>query len=86
MNPEGKEASEPSKFLMFSEPDITALLQVWTGGDKAALDALMPWILGELKKIAHAYLASEPHGRTLQTTAGKRVLSAPGQGAAAQLG
>lgn len=51
------------------EPDITRLLEAWTGGDRAALDALMPSVLDGMKRIAAAYLAREPHARTLQTTA-----------------
>lgn len=50
-------------------PDITQLLEAWTGGDRAALDALMPSVIDELKRIAGSYLAREPHARTLQTTA-----------------
>jgi len=53
---------------MDSGPDITELLEAWTGGDRAALDALMPSVIDELKRIATAYLADEPHARTLQTT------------------
>jgi RNA polymerase sigma factor (TIGR02999 family) len=50
-------------------PDITQLLEAWTGGNRAALDALTPSVIDELKRIAGAYLAREPHARTLQTTA-----------------
>lgn len=50
-------------------PDITELLAAWTGGDREALDALMPCVIDELKRIAGKYLANEPHARTLQTTA-----------------
>src|SRR3954471_21373494 len=50
-------------------PDITQLLAAWTGGDRAALDALMPSVFDELKRIAGAYLAREPYPRTLQATA-----------------
>jgi RNA polymerase sigma factor (TIGR02999 family) len=50
-------------------PDITQLLEAWTGGNRAALDALMPSVIGELKRIAGSYLAREPHARTLQATA-----------------
>jgi RNA polymerase sigma factor (TIGR02999 family) len=50
-------------------PDITQLLVAWTGGDRAALDALMPSVVDELKRIARKYLAHEPHARTLQATA-----------------
>ena len=54
---------------MVPSPDITQLLEAWTGGNRAALDALMPSVIDELKRIAGAYLAREPHARTLQTTA-----------------
>jgi len=54
---------------MRSEPDITRLLAAWTGGERAALDALMPSVIDELKRIAGSYLAREAHARTLQTTA-----------------
>jgi len=54
---------------MQSSPDITELLAAWTGGDRAALDALMPSVIDELKRIAAKYLADEPHAQTLQTTA-----------------
>jgi RNA polymerase sigma factor (TIGR02999 family) len=54
---------------MLPEPDITQLLQAWTGGDRQALDALMPAVIDQLKRIAATYLAREPHARTLQTTA-----------------
>ena len=50
-------------------PDITQLLAAWTGGDRAALDALMPSVIDELKRIAGKFLANEPHAHTLQATA-----------------
>jgi RNA polymerase sigma-70 factor, ECF subfamily len=54
---------------MTPAPDITELLQAWTGGDRAALDALLPSVIDELKRIAGAYLAGEAHALTLQPTA-----------------
>ena len=54
---------------MSPAPDVTQLLQAWTGGDRAALDALMPSVIDELRRIAGAYLAGESHAFTLQTTA-----------------
>jgi len=54
---------------MAAGPDITQLLEAWTGGNRAALDALIPSVIGELKRIAGSFLAREPHARTLQTTA-----------------
>jgi RNA polymerase sigma factor (TIGR02999 family) len=52
---------------MCVDPDITGLLQMWTEGDRAALDALMPSIIDGLKRIARSYLARELHARSLET-------------------
>jgi RNA polymerase sigma factor (TIGR02999 family) len=48
---------------------ITLLLQDLAGGDKSALDHLMPLVYGELRKIANGYLRNERMGHTLQPTA-----------------
>ncbi len=39
-----------------SRGDVTQLLARWAGGDRAALDALIPVVYAELRKIADAYL------------------------------
>jgi len=53
-----------------TEPrNITQLLDAWGGGDKAALDALMPLVYDELRRQASRYLRRERPGHTLQTTA-----------------
>jgi RNA polymerase sigma factor (TIGR02999 family) len=49
--------------------DVTKLLRDWVGGDRGALDRLMPVIYGELRKIAAGYMRRERAGHTLQTTA-----------------
>lgn len=49
--------------------EVTRLLAAWSGGDRHALDALMPHVMGELKRIAAGYLARESHADTLQVTA-----------------
>jgi RNA polymerase sigma factor (TIGR02999 family) len=49
--------------------DVTQLLVRWAGGDNAALDALMPVVYSELRKIADAYLRRERSSHTLQPTA-----------------
>ena len=51
-----------------SEP-VTSLLVRWRGGDKAALDALMPLVYSELRRLAHHYLQRERSDHTLQSTA-----------------
>jgi RNA polymerase sigma factor (TIGR02999 family) len=50
-------------------PDVTALLVKWRGGDSAALDALIPIVYADLRRIARARLRGEPAGHPLQTTA-----------------
>jgi RNA polymerase sigma-70 factor (ECF subfamily) len=52
-----------------SAVDITELLRDWQGGDRGALDRLMPVVYDELHLIASRHLARERRERTLQTTA-----------------
>jgi len=51
------------------ERDITALLKDWSGGDREALERLLPAVYGELKRLAASYLRSERPDHTLQPTA-----------------
>ena len=51
------------------ERDITALLKDWSGGDRAALEKLMPVVYEELRRLAAAHLRSERSDHTLQPTA-----------------
>lgn len=48
---------------------VTELLNAWTGGHKPALDALIPLVEVELRRLARHYLHRERGGHTLQTTA-----------------
>ncbi|HEY0320580.1 MAG TPA: sigma-70 family RNA polymerase sigma factor [Pyrinomonadaceae bacterium] len=48
---------------------VTQLLLDWSRGDRDALDALMPLVYQELRKLAGAYLRSERPDHTLQPTA-----------------
>lgn len=48
---------------------VTELLARWADGDRAALDAMMPIVYAELRRIADAYLRRERSGHTLQPTA-----------------
>jgi RNA polymerase sigma factor (TIGR02999 family) len=48
---------------------VTSLLLRWRGGDKEALDALMPLVYNELRRLAHHYLQRERSDHTLQSTA-----------------
>ena len=47
----------------------TALLKSWRGGDRAALDRLMPLVYDELSRIARGALSGERPDHTLQTRA-----------------
>jgi RNA polymerase sigma factor (TIGR02999 family) len=49
--------------------EVTQMLLDWSGGDKAALDRLMPLVYEELRRLAHHYMGRERAGHTLQTTA-----------------
>ena len=49
--------------------EVTCLLQAWRGGDRSALDDLIPLLERELHKIAKHFMAVQPPGHTLQTTA-----------------
>jgi RNA polymerase sigma factor (TIGR02999 family) len=52
-----------------ASPDVTALLRAWSDGDQGALDRLLPVVYRELHRQAERYMAAQPAGHTLQTTA-----------------
>jgi RNA polymerase sigma factor (TIGR02999 family) len=52
-----------------STQDVTHLLIQWSKGDAAALDALMPLVYEELRRLAQHYLSREKPGHTLSSTA-----------------
>jgi RNA polymerase sigma factor (TIGR02999 family) len=49
--------------------NVTALLQAWSRGERAALDELLPAVYGELRRQAERYMRRQPAGHTLQATA-----------------
>ena len=49
--------------------EVTQLLVRWRGGDREALDSLLPLVYDELRRIARHYLQNERTGHTLQSTA-----------------
>lgn len=51
------------------EKNVTELLIAWSGGDKAALDRLVPFVYEELRRLARHYMSGERQGHVLQTTA-----------------
>ena len=48
---------------------VSELLIRWRGGDKSALDRLLPLVYDELRRLARHYLRSERPDHTLQSTA-----------------
>jgi RNA polymerase sigma factor (TIGR02999 family) len=51
-----------------ASPQITVLLRKWQGGDRSALDRLIPLVYDELHVIASRHMAHEWRDGTLQTT------------------
>lgn len=54
---------------MPSTTEVTQLLRAYSGGDQAALDALMPLVYDHLRRLAHVRLRAERPDHTLNTTA-----------------
>jgi RNA polymerase sigma-70 factor, ECF subfamily len=52
-----------------SPQQVTRLLAAWGGGDRAALDELMPLVYEELRRLARRCMNRERAGHTLQTSA-----------------
>jgi RNA polymerase sigma factor (TIGR02999 family) len=48
---------------------VTQLLADWRGGSADALNALIPLVYDELRRLAHSHLNRERSGHTLQSTA-----------------
>jgi RNA polymerase sigma factor (TIGR02999 family) len=51
-----------------SRAEITRLLEAWGEGDKAALDALVPVVHKELRRLGHRYMQRERADAAFQTT------------------
>jgi len=49
--------------------EVTRLLLEWRRGDRSALDALLPLVEAELRRLAGGYMRNERPGHTLQPTA-----------------
>ena len=52
-----------------ASPSITLILQDLAGGDKDALNRLVPMVYPELRRLADCFLRNERPGNTLQPTA-----------------
>jgi RNA polymerase sigma factor (TIGR02999 family) len=49
-------------------PEVTQLLRAWSGGDRAALDRLVPAVYAELGRIAARHLRGRRRNDTVQPT------------------
>jgi RNA polymerase sigma factor (TIGR02999 family) len=49
--------------------EVTQLLRVWRGSNRDALDALLPLVYKELRRLAHFQLRNERPNHTLQSAA-----------------
>jgi len=54
---------------MVSANPITVLVHEYAGGDRAALDRLLPLVYAELRRIAEKHLRGEQPSHTLQPAA-----------------
>ena len=52
-----------------SSQPVSELLGKWQAGDSEALQALMPLVYADLRRLAHQCLRKERPGHTLQSTA-----------------
>lgn len=52
-----------------NRPSVTRLLAKWRGGEREALDKLVPLVYDELRGLANRYMRGERPGHTLQATA-----------------
>ena len=52
-----------------SSQPVSELLVRWRGGDQGALEALLPLVYDELRRLAHHHLQAERPNHTLQSTA-----------------
>jgi hypothetical protein len=51
------------------ENEISKILAEWNNENPAAFEGLFPFVIHELRKIAHAQMRRENPNHTLQTTA-----------------
>ncbi len=52
-----------------SSQPVSELLVQWKQGDQEALEALLPLVYDELRRLAHHHLQAEHPGHTLQSAA-----------------
>ena len=61
--------SAQSALRMATPSQVTELLRRWSRGDQEALNALVPLVYEDLRRLANYYLERESNAQTLQCTA-----------------
>jgi RNA polymerase sigma factor (TIGR02999 family) len=65
----GEKTSEMSERVPPDRQQVTTLLRAWSGGNKQALDELMPLLYDQLHRLACSCLRAERPDHTLRATA-----------------
>lgn len=66
--PTEQNRAAPAALPASAAADVTALLQSWADGDRAALDRLIPVVYAQLRQVARSASRRERPGHTLQAT------------------
>lgn len=70
LRPERGSLPQPGPYLSDAFPNqVTELLAKWKSGDKESLQALLPLVYSELRRLAQHHLRGERSDHTLQSTA-----------------
>ena len=78
-----EEITQPLPEMDVSGSELTQLLQAWRGGDRSALDRLLPEVYALLRRMASSRIGSNDRTPTLEPTAlvHEALLRLMGQGA-----
>ncbi len=78
-----EEITQPLPEMTLADSELTQLLQAWRGGDRRALDRLLPEVYALLRRMASSRIGSNDRTPTLEPTAlvHEALLRLMGQGA-----
>lgn len=64
-----EEITQPLPEMTLADSELTQLLQAWRGGDRSALDRLLPEVYALLRRMASSRIGSNDRTPTLEPTA-----------------
>ena len=64
-----EEITQPLPEMTLADSELTQLLQAWRGGDRRALDRLLPEVYALLRRMASSRIGSNDRTPTLEPTA-----------------